>query len=45
MKVANHNIKSSEEKAWNGGGMTRNDSVDRFVCGFIGEVEDLVHFR
>ena len=24
--------------------MTRNDSVDRFMCGLIVVVEDLVHF-
>lgn len=24
--------------------MTRNDSVERFMCGLIGGVEDLVHF-
>jgi hypothetical protein len=27
-----------------GGEMTRNDSVDSFMCGLIGGVEDLVHF-
>jgi hypothetical protein len=28
-----------------GGEMTRNNSVDRFMCGLIVGVEDLVHFR
>jgi hypothetical protein len=28
-----------------GGEMTRNDSVDRFMCRLIVGVEDLVHVR
>ena len=44
MKVANRNIKS-EEKGLEGGEMTRNDSVDHFVCGLIDGVEDLLQFR
>ena len=44
MKVANRNIKSREEKAWKEE-RTRNDLVNRFMCGFTGGAEDLVHFR
>ena len=44
MKVANRNIKSREEKDWKDE-RPRNDSFDRFMCGLIGGVEDLVHFR
>ena len=44
MKVANRNIKS-RRKGLEGGEMTRNDSVDCFMCELIGGVEDLVHFR
>ena len=32
--------KSLEERE-----MTRKDSVDRFMCGLIAGVEELVHFR
>ena len=45
MKVDNRNIKSREEKPLEGGEMTRNNPVDRFMCGLIVGVEDLVHFR
>jgi hypothetical protein len=44
MKVANRN-KVKRRKSLEGREMTRDDSVDRFVCGLIGGVEDLVLFR
>ena len=37
--------KVKRRKSLEGGEMTRNDSVDHFMYGFIGGVEDLVHFR
>jgi hypothetical protein len=37
--------KVKRRKGLEGGKMTRNDSVDRFMCGLIGGVENLVHFR
>jgi hypothetical protein len=37
--------KVKRRKGLEGGEMTRNDSVDRFMCGLIVGVEDLVHFR
>ena len=37
--------KVKRRKSLEGGEMTRNDSVDRFMCGLIIGVEDLVHFR
>ena len=37
--------KVKRRKILEGGEMTRNDSVDRFMCGLIGGVEDLVHFK
>uniref|UniRef100_A0AAZ3P9R7 Tc1-like transposase DDE domain-containing protein n=1 Tax=Oncorhynchus tshawytscha TaxID=74940 RepID=A0AAZ3P9R7_ONCTS len=36
--------KVKRRKGLEGGEMTRNDSVDRFMCELIGGVEDLVHF-
>ena len=32
-------------KCLEGREMTRNDSVDRFMCGLIGGVENIVPFR
>ena len=37
--------KVQRRKGLEGGEMTRSDSVDRFMCGLIVGVEDLVHFR
>ena len=37
--------KVQKKKSLEGGEMTRNVSVDRFMCGLIVGVEDLVHFR
>jgi hypothetical protein len=37
--------KVKRRKGLEGGEMTRNDLVNRFMCGWIGGVEDLVHFR
>ena len=37
--------KVKRRKSLEGRELTRNDSVDRFVGGLIGGVEDLVHFR
>ena len=37
--------KVKRRKSLEEGEMTRNDSVDHFMCGLIVGVEDLVHFR
>uniref|UniRef100_A0AAZ3RVB3 Phosphofurin acidic cluster sorting protein 2 n=1 Tax=Oncorhynchus tshawytscha TaxID=74940 RepID=A0AAZ3RVB3_ONCTS len=37
--------KVQRRKSLEGGEMTRNNSVDRLMCGLIVGVEDLVHFR
>jgi hypothetical protein len=45
MKYCQLQNKVKRRKCLKGGEMTRNYSVDCFMCGLIVGVEDLVHFR